>query len=46
MAETTEAPTEYERTPDYSRPLGGIVRVMDRLLKWGWTQAQAIKPES
>lgn len=45
MAET-EVPTEYERTPVYSRPLGGIVRVMERLLKFGMTQTDAIKPES
>lgn len=45
MAEpTTEAPQEYDRTPVYDRPVGGIVRVMDRLLT-GKTQQDAIKEE-
>lgn len=46
MPDTGLVPTEYERPPVYERPLGGIVRVMERLLKLGRTQADAIKPES
>lgn len=39
----TDAPTEYERSPVYDRPLGGIVRVMERIFKLGMTQANAHK---
>lgn len=46
MADVIPHPTEYARPPVYERPLGGIVRVMDRLLKLGMTQTDAIKPES
>ena len=46
MAEEIPHPTEYARPPVYQRPLGGIARVMDRVLKQGMTQADAIKPES
>lgn len=42
MAEA-EHPTEYNRPPVYGRPTGGIVRVMDRLLKGRMTQADALK---
>jgi hypothetical protein len=45
MAESIPHPEEYNRPPVYERPLGGIVRVMDRLIKQGMTQADAIKPE-
>ena len=38
------SPAEYSREPNYSRPIGGIVRVMDRLFRLGMTQAEAIKP--
>lgn len=45
MAEITpdSAPTEYDRPEDYARPVGGIVRVMDRLFRLGMTQTQANK---
>jgi hypothetical protein len=46
MADEIPSPTEYDRPPVYQRPLGGIVRVMERLLNLGMTQAEAIKPES
>ena len=46
MADEIAHPEEYSRPPVYRRPLGGIVRVMDRLLKQGMTQADAIKPET
>ena len=41
MAEAIPHPTEYARPPVYLRPYGGIVRVMERQLKDGLTQAQA-----
>lgn len=45
MAEvpTIPRPEEYNRPPDYTRPVGGIVRVMERIFKLGMTQAQASK---
>lgn len=46
MADTTLAPTEYDRPPVYGRPVGGIVRLLDRIFRLGMTQADAIKPES
>ena len=39
----TEGTREYERTPLYERPTGGLVRVMDRLLNQGQTQTNANK---
>jgi hypothetical protein len=39
----TEGTREYERTPLYERPTGGIVRVMDRLLNQSLTQRDANK---
>lgn len=44
MAEpVTQAPEEYDRPPVYQRPVGGIVRVMDRMLKQGMTQQDSLK---
>jgi len=34
---------EYGRPPLYGRPPGGLVRVLDRLLRQGMTQANALK---
>jgi hypothetical protein len=42
-APTVDHPTEYDRTPLYERPLSGIVRVMERLLKSGMAQRDAVK---
>ena len=39
----TEGTQEYERPPLYERPVGGIVRVMDRLINQGLTQTNANK---
>jgi len=39
----TEGTREYERTPLYERPTGGIVRVLDRLINQGQTQLNANK---
>ena len=35
--------TEYQRPPQYGRPVGGLVRVMERVLKIGMTQPDANK---
>jgi hypothetical protein len=44
MADTvTEGTREYERTPLYERPTGGLVRVMDRQLNQRLTQQNANK---
>ena len=49
MTGTTDTPSadelagEYTRPPAYGRPLGGIVRVMDRLIRQGMTQTDALK---
>ena len=42
MAET-EGSQEYERIPLVERPTGGLVRIMERLLKQGMTQQDANK---
>jgi hypothetical protein len=45
MADVTSDshPTEYDRPPDYNRPVGGIVRVMERVFKLGMKQSDANK---
>jgi hypothetical protein len=45
MAEITadSHPTEYDRPQDYKRPVGGIVRVMERVFNQGMTQPEANK---
>lgn len=39
----TEGSQEYERTPLYERPTGGLVRMMERLLTQKLTQRDANK---
>lgn len=36
-------PEEYDRPPIYERPVGGIVRVMERVFRLGMTQRDANK---